>query len=605
LDSRDIEIINEGLKDNHNILGIHMLGNMGKTDHLGFLRAEQDYDYAMTTLFTRIKPNLDRGYKCNSQAIQLQASSNWWIWEGWTEVKFEFDPSLEFDEEHDPYVPIYLHLSCDGFEEDLLLPDEEKEGIYSSTRMVPPGDVSYYFTKESLEYLASNQPVGELHRTTEKFLEIPSTNILQNIIISNTPITKTLLQSMKWIPRPPPKSLGQRNRLKTPWDFFKSVFKDYKPDTQSLLNSCFEFDWEMCKIPRIIKNPEELEDTKAYLKKNYKHLREMYKYYSAISPVGLVFSIGNNVFSDIISNFDSLIDNQTLKLSDIDLEFVSTNAGPKKSNPRNPERNLVRFQIMEIFTRIALTKYFKTKEVKSQLEAIRKLFSEHLLPFWRLFDCHKWRKERLWNEKWDHVFKRYLTAVKSIYSKFSGKYAMPSAPKFMSFDEFFDLICTAGAVDETFGQREIGIWFNLAMMTQKDEIDKDRHLNMVLVEFIEAIGRVADKLSLPPFFEHMDGVPEEFQSNIGDMTISTRKTKYSILPLHIKIETLIMMMIQATHKKDYADKIAKKMEKFHFTQSVAIKKTKFVAVEQPYQNQNKPPPDVKIDLMNNEEIEID
>ena len=34
-------------------------------------------------------------------------------------------------------------------------------------------------------------------------------------------------------------------------------------------------------------------------------------------------------------------------------------------------------------------------------------------------------------------------------------------------------------------------------MTQVDEINNDRHLNMNFTEFIEAICRVADKLSLP------------------------------------------------------------------------------------------------------------
>jgi hypothetical protein len=55
------------------------------------------------------------------------------------------------------------------------------------------------------------------------------------------------------------------------------------------------------------------------------------------------------------------------------------------------------------------------------------------------------------------VYKRYLTAIKKIFDKYSGRYAMPSAPQFMSFDEFFDLMSVAGVIDETFGQREIGI----------------------------------------------------------------------------------------------------------------------------------------------------
>lgn len=39
--------------------------------------------------------------------------------------------------------------------------------------------------------------------------------------------------------------------------------------------------------------------------------------------------------------------------------------------------------------------------------------------------------------------------------------------------------------------------YNLAMMTQVDEIDKERHINMIFVEFLEAIVRVAEKTEIP------------------------------------------------------------------------------------------------------------
>jgi len=188
--------MNEGLTDNHNILGIHMLGNMGKTDALGFLHKSDEIDYAMSTLFTRIKPTLERGYKHNSKAISLEASSNCWICEGWTEVKFEFNPDLVFEEKHDQYVPIYLHISSDKFEQDLLLPDPENPEIYTSTRMVPPGDISFYFTKESINYTSPEQDIGSLNQTSEEVINVPSTNILQNIIVSNSPVTGTLIKGM-------------------------------------------------------------------------------------------------------------------------------------------------------------------------------------------------------------------------------------------------------------------------------------------------------------------------------------------------------------------------------------------------------------------------
>lgn len=68
----------------------------------------------------------------------------------------------------------------------------------------------------------------------------------------------------------------------------------------------------------------------------------------------------------------------------------------------------------------------------------------------------------------------------------------------MRLDEFVDMVTTSGVVDDTFGSREIGPLFNLSMMTQKNELDFERHINMTIPEFIEAIGRVADKLTILP-----------------------------------------------------------------------------------------------------------
>lgn len=59
---------------------------------------------------------------------------------------------------------------------------------------------------------------------------------------------------------------------------------------------------------------------------NHFYRREAYKFFSALGPSGNVFSIGTNVFSDVIYNCTGLLD-KNLKLSDVDLEFISTKAG--------------------------------------------------------------------------------------------------------------------------------------------------------------------------------------------------------------------------------------------------------------------------------------
>ena len=64
----------------------------------------------------------------------------------------------------------------------------------------------------------------------------------------------------------------------------------------------------------------------------------------------------------------------------------------------------------------------------------------------------------------------------------------------MSLAEFINLVTISGVVDDNFGAREIGTIFNLSMMTQVDEIKKERHCRMNFSEYLEAIARVADRV---------------------------------------------------------------------------------------------------------------
>lgn len=67
----------------------------------------------------------------------------------------------------------------------------------------------------------------------------------------------------------------------------------------------------------------------------------------------------------------------------------------------------------------------------------------------------------------------------------------------MSLTEFTECITRADCYSKNFGAAQVGNQYNLAMMTQVDEIDKDKHINMVFVEFLDAIVRVAEKVEIP------------------------------------------------------------------------------------------------------------
>lgn len=220
------------------------------------------------------------------------------------------------------------------------------------------------------------------------------------------------------------------------------------PDTDGLLKKCFEYDWDHTKIPKIIKNHEELEKVKNYLKSKYKCIREVYKYYAGINPCSYIPSIGQNAFNEII-NLTTIVDGNICKFSDIDFEFIATKAG-NKNIQLNPERWLVRYQFMEIFIRIAQHKYFKSQTIKedgskiTESDAVIKLYEDQLLQHFTKHDAHQWRVQNLWNKECDTVLKDHMRTIKKLHNKYSGKFVKPGRPSFTSIDEFNIMVTNSG-----------------------------------------------------------------------------------------------------------------------------------------------------------------
>ena len=73
----------------------------------------------------------------------------------------------------------------------------------------------------------------------------------------------------------------------------------------------------------------------------------------------------------------------------------------------------------------------------------------------------------------------------------------PGQKPFMSLEEFQKLCADANLISENFAARDCDLFFNLSMMTQIDELTKDRHFQMQFVEFMEAIARVAWQAKVP------------------------------------------------------------------------------------------------------------
>ena len=150
-----------------------------------------------------------------------------------------------------------------------------------------------------------------------------------------------------------------------------------------------------------------------------------------------------------------------------------------------------------MLVRLSIDKYYKTKVEPTIVGAVKKAFDVHILPHFEKFNCHNWRKERLWKEEIAIVYSRFVDKLELIYNKYTGKYVNPGSSKMStSLDEFTTMLGNAGLLNEFFGNRECGPLWNLSMMTNKDEINNEKHLNMTFVEFLEAIGRVADRFDM-------------------------------------------------------------------------------------------------------------
>lgn len=94
-------------------------------------------------------------------------------------------------------------------------------------------------------------------------------------------------------------------------------------------------------------------------------------------------------------------------------------------------------------------------------------------------------------------------------------------------------------VNDDFGQREIGTLYNLSMMLRVDEIDKDKHMNMTYVEFLEGIGRLAERLKLPMLVEEGSNKIKQYESLMNTVSFPSHFRKYSqrlgTLPSTLKV----------------------------------------------------------------------
>ena len=164
-------------------------------------------------------------------------------------------------------------------------------------------------------------------------------------------------------------------------------------------------------------------------------------------------SVGPGILGEMIGNCENFIDGKAIRLTDVDLAIIACNGGNNGTNKLSPGKALVRHQMIEALVRLSLDKFHKTKEVDTPTEAVERSFEEHFLPHFSTFNCHEWRKERLWKQEIDVVYTRFFDKLELIYKKFTGKYMTPATKPTMSHEEFVSIFEIAGLLNEHFANR--------------------------------------------------------------------------------------------------------------------------------------------------------
>lgn len=342
----------------------------------------------------------------------------------------------------------------------------------------------------------------------------------------------------------------RNRRPRTPWTFPISIFRDYEIENEEILTKCFEFDWSNIKLPKM--TDEEIEEVKVEARRYYKIYKSAYKYLSGIGTgSGGVFSIPLNTFTDFAKQID-LVNGKDIRFAESDTQFLTLNKRSKNSY-LNPGVALIRCQLLEILIRLALKRYEETKITESKATAVRMMYEQNLIPYYDKQDSQCFRDERYWNEEVDNIYKSHLALFEYLYKNYGGTHMKPGDQWFMTSDELEHLFSDAQLVGDILVSRDIAVFYNLSMMTQVDEINKDRHLRMKFVEFLEAFARCAEQISADPF--EKERLKRTFEEESKEKKEKSSKARKIETPMSAQIKSPSYNTSSSPNQQPEADEV--------------------------------------------------
>jgi hypothetical protein len=588
LNYEDCKLISEKSKVNHAILGIHVDGNCMEINCLGFISPIEKLKNDKYFSESQIYYGMNKGYELRKTGVEtvrkIRGKNNCWICEGFREIKFEYIPKETIVDPNNHLVK--LHLSFDDYRPfDMICSGNS----FQIVRMCPPGEINYFFTvdtipvksqanngnnnfekiqyeSEYIKYTFEPDYMEELNNIREKLLyqqkkeqdnNNPSTeNVITNlpkdkitivvdtiskihVKVNQNVINDNLTKNIVFSEPRPEKIINKFVKPRTPWSFPISIWAyygyDYEGDTEDYLDECFEFDFNRCQFYKDFKDDESLSELKSFLRERYRDIIDCYKYYASLSGFQ-IWQITQNNLTEFISHCPGMCDIK-YDINNIYLtqKTVCGNLLDKedrKKNNKNLSDNVVRHQFMNLLVKSAKDKYVTVlKTTKDILAATKYAFEKHYDPAIKGFEYHKWCIERYYNEQVDNFIKAFLPILDGVYLSVAKQKGPRKKDVWMLLDEFNNFVQSIVDINE-YPIRDNPYIFNQSISLQVNEIYTDKHVNMFLPEFLEALCRTVDKASpIPP------GEPKEEWPMEKRQAQPLVKKLENILPVLIKLIT--------------------------------------------------------------------
>jgi hypothetical protein len=385
---RVFNILSDGLKDNHTLLGLHVRGNGLRIDCRGFLQLGPSAT-PHTLNVGGLSDSRGMPSELNGDRFRYNYDDSCWICDGWTEQTFYASkgdrraaaagsPSKEDDGDDVP--PLLLSLSFESFNcfpLRIQRDEPEQERNRMMARVVPPQPFRHYIRRgtkdEQFRNVLGNsavKPSTDDWRKKNVHFHLPPRRALGEGLVIHAEAAL-------------PRMLLSNGTLKTDKPIVRKKPRKPPPPPEDPMK-WLRKDWKKTKLKTYIPDDAERDRVLQELAPHALLLREVFQYYAFQGTGGSAFTISRNEITQLMREF-GILDRRNMRIADLDVIFVAVNfeeAG-REDNDDNDDRELERFEYVECLVRVAIEKFQNKKKPDSSMpfsQRVKSLMERHVVP---------------------------------------------------------------------------------------------------------------------------------------------------------------------------------------------------------------------------------